>query len=278
MEWCYDLLTRPSNRCSRPRRVRRAFTLEGAEAAAGDPNSMSSTVSIRSSTTTCCGPSQSPAASRASGCWRRSASTRSGGPPSAATARRCGVVTRLLRPLAEKADRHFGPKQRSSLERLDAELAKIRGPLTSAVESGRQRSGCGSGHRSGATGSCGDPTGRAASVWSCCCPVTLGSDAVRARAQWVVASLASPQGDHETVCRLVEVSLPVHRELGDDVVGLRFHSVSSACRFWPRARRQSERVLSPRKGSRSRAARAISRRRQCSSRTSASFLPRTGSF
>ena len=121
--------------------------------------------------------------------------------------------------LAEKADPAlFGPQQVSWLERLDAELANIRAALTWATESGESEVGL----RIGAAlwrywqlrGFNREGRERLELLLS----GRGGSNAARARAQWVVASLASPQGDHETVCRLVEASLPVHRALGDDVV------------------------------------------------------------
>ena len=168
----------------------------------------------------CSGPSAWPAASRASGCWRRFASTRSNGWPSAATARRCNAVTRsFYASLAERADPAlFGPQQLSWLERLDAELANIRGALTWAAESGESEVGL----RIGTAlwrywqlrGSIREGRERLELLLS----GRAGSKAARARAQFVLASLASPQGDHETVCRLIEASLPVHRALGDDVV------------------------------------------------------------
>ena len=124
--------------------------------------------------------------------------------------------------LAEKADPAlFGPHQLSWLERLDAELANIRAALTWAAESGEAEVGL----RIGAAlwrywqlrGSNSEGRERLELLLS----GRAGSNAARARAQWVVASLASPQGDHETVCRLIEASLPVHRALGDDCRGRR---------------------------------------------------------
>ena len=121
--------------------------------------------------------------------------------------------------LAEKADPAlFGPQQLSWLERLDAELANIRAALTWAAESGEAEAGL----RIGAAlwrywqlrGSNREGRERLELLLS----GRAGSNAARARAQMVVASLASPQGDHETVCRLIEASLPVHRALGDDFV------------------------------------------------------------
>ncbi len=121
--------------------------------------------------------------------------------------------------LAEKADPGlFGPQQLSWLERLDAEFANICGALTWSAESAEAEAGL----RIGSAlwrywqlrGSNREGRERLELLLSS----RAGSNAARAKAQWVVASLASPQGDHETVCRLVEASLPVHRALGDDVV------------------------------------------------------------
>ena len=125
----------------------------------------------------------------------------------------------LYASLAERADPAlFGPQQLSWLERLDAELANIRGALTWAAESGESEAGL----RIGTAlwrywqlrGSIREGRERLELLLS----GRAGSKAARARAQFVLASLASPQGDHETVCRLIEASLPVHRALGDDVV------------------------------------------------------------
>ena len=177
---------------------------------------------------------------------------------------------------AEKAEPAlFGPQQLSWLERLDAEL---RQHSRCADLGGRERGGGGRAAdrhaRSGVTGSCEGRTVRAASAWSCCCPVALARTLCGPGRSAVVASLASPQGDHETVCRLIEASLPVHRGLGDDVVvavslallGLSVLAQGDA----ERARALTEEGLEVAR------ARAISRRRPCSWRTSASCLPRRG--
>ena len=110
-----------------------------------------------------------------------------------------------------------GPQQLSWLERLDAELANIRAALAWATENGDADVGLRLGaapwrywHMRGSNGEGREHLERLLSRRG-------GSDAVRAKAQFVVASLASPQGDHEAVGRFLEASLPVHRALGDDI-------------------------------------------------------------
>ena len=121
--------------------------------------------------------------------------------------------------LAERAEPELrGPHQMSWLERLDADLANIRGALTWATESGEAEIGLRIGaalwrfwHMRGHFIEGRERLERLLAVGS-------GSAAARASVQLAVASIANVQGDHEAVRRLLEASLPVHRRLGDDLM------------------------------------------------------------
>ena len=109
-----------------------------------------------------------------------------------------------------------GPHQVIWLERLDADLANIRGALSWATESGEAEIGLrlGAGiwrfwHMRGHLIEGRERLERLLAV-------DAGSAAARASVQWAVATIANVQGDHEAVRRLLEASLPVHRSLGDD--------------------------------------------------------------
>ena len=119
--------------------------------------------------------------------------------------------------LAEKAEPALrGPEQVSWLERLDAELANIRGALTWATESEESEVGLRIGaelwrfwHLRGNLTEGRERLERLLELGS-------GSSAQRASVQWTIAAIANVQGDHEAVRRLLDASLPVHRRLGDD--------------------------------------------------------------
>jgi predicted ATPase/DNA-binding SARP family transcriptional activator len=117
--------------------------------------------------------------------------------------------------IAEAAEEGLlGPDQLEWLERLDADRDNIRAALTWAVESHEAEIGL----------------RIAASLWRYWNMrnherearerleelLALGSATrgTRAKAQTSVASMAQWQGDHETIRRMCEASVPVHRELG----------------------------------------------------------------
>jgi predicted ATPase/DNA-binding SARP family transcriptional activator len=120
--------------------------------------------------------------------------------------------------LAEDAEPDLrGPHQLRWLELLDAELANIRAALTWATETGDAEVGL----RIGAAlwrywqmrGYLGEGRERLERLLA----LGSGSRAARATGQAAVASIAVNHGDNAEVARLLQKSLPVHRELGDDL-------------------------------------------------------------
>jgi ATP/maltotriose-dependent transcriptional regulator MalT len=124
---------------------------------------------------------------------------------------------RCFVPIAEAAERELlGPAQRTWLERLDADLGNLRAALAWATEAGEAETG----------------VAIAAPLWRFwqlrradregrewlerLLEVPSVSSATRAVAESRLASLAFVQGDHDTVRRAGESSLPVLRRLGDD--------------------------------------------------------------
>jgi predicted ATPase/DNA-binding SARP family transcriptional activator len=124
---------------------------------------------------------------------------------------------RFYAQLAEDAEPHLrGPHQLRWLELLDADLANIRAALTWATETGDAEVGL----QIGAAlwrywqmrGYLAEGRERLEQLLA----FGSGSRAARAAGQAAVASIAVNHGDNAAVARLLETSLPVHRELGDD--------------------------------------------------------------
>ena len=157
---------------------------------------------------------------------------RSSGWPSAATAtavrRRHAGYYMLLAEQAEPALR--GPAQVSWLERLDAELANIRAALAWSTRSREAEAGLRIGAALWRFWQMREPPQEGRECLERLLALGSGSSTQRASAQWAIASTANVQGDHETVRRLLEESLPVHRRLGDD------WRVAPRSPSWPRPR------------------------------------------
>ena len=119
--------------------------------------------------------------------------------------------------LAEQAEPELrGPQQLSWAQRLDADLPNIRAALTWAAASGETESGLRIGaalwrfwHMQGLLGEGRERLERLLAVGS-------GSSAARASVQAAVAAIAGVQGDHGAVRRLLEASLPVLQDVGED--------------------------------------------------------------
>ena len=120
--------------------------------------------------------------------------------------------------LAEEAEPGLlGPQQREWLERLDAERDNIRAALTlGGGKQAKRTSASGSARPSGATGSCGATWQEGRERMEELLALGTGTPAARAKAQTQTANLALNQGDLETARRMLEESLEVHRQTGDD--------------------------------------------------------------
>ena len=262
IEWSYDLLAAPrAGPPDEPRRLRRRLHPRRRRSRRRGPRARHRRRRrVAPEATTCSGPSAWAETSRASACWRRSASTRSSGWTSAATARRCGAVTRRsMRSWRRRPSPPCSGRSSSSwAEQLDAELANIRAALTWAAESGEAEAGLriGAGlwrywQMRGLLREARERLERLLAVGS-------GSSGARASAQATVASIAIVQGDHEAARRFLELSLPVHRRLGDERrVASSLAHPGRVCRG--RRVTPTGRSLSPRRDSRSRSAQAILR-------------------
>jgi predicted ATPase/DNA-binding SARP family transcriptional activator len=118
--------------------------------------------------------------------------------------------------LAEAAEPGLrGPQTGAWLERLDAELENIRAAMSWALTASEEELGLRIGTPLWRYWSFRnyerEARGRLEELLEC----GEASPAARARAQGTIASLAQVQGDHETVGRMVEASLPVLRRCGE---------------------------------------------------------------
>ena len=119
--------------------------------------------------------------------------------------------------LAEQAEPGLlGPEQREWLERLDAERDNIRAALSWALQAGEADVGLRIGYALWRYWQMRSHVPEGRERMEDLLALGSGSPAARAKAQTQIANLALNQGDLETARRMLEESLEVHRQTGDD--------------------------------------------------------------
>ena len=119
--------------------------------------------------------------------------------------------------LSEEAEPGLlGPQQREWLERLDAERDNIRAALTWAVATGEADVGLRIGSALWRYWQLRSHVAEGRERMEDLLALGSGTPAARAKAQTQTANLALNQGDLETARRMLEESLEVHRQTGDD--------------------------------------------------------------
>ena len=119
--------------------------------------------------------------------------------------------------LAEQAEPGLlGPEQREWLERLDAERHNIRAALSWALQAGEADVGLRIGYALWRYWQVRSHVAEGRERMEDLLALGSGSPAARAKAQTQIANLALNQGDLETARRMLDESLEVHRQTGDD--------------------------------------------------------------
>ncbi len=124
---------------------------------------------------------------------------------------------KLYLALAEEAEPGLlGPRQREWLKRLDADLDNIRASLNWALQAGETDVGLRIGYALWRYWQLRSHVAEGRERMEDLLALASGTPAVRAKAQTQTANLALNQGDLETARRMLDESLEVHRQTGDD--------------------------------------------------------------